>query len=847
MDASRSDEMKISMKTTTIICGIPFFLLIAPINAEAQAPLSLSGNSFEIAITDGTYPLASTSYALFLPASSGNTYQVVGIDDLENSSGTYSYSVSRATGTADLDDSIGGAAVLNAVFSTSSPAAGIAAGGQWQVDGDTWQNSGSTASRLSVGSHTVSFNSVSGWRIPTNQTVSVSVNSTVKANGTYVAILNPFAASISGLYNTGENDDGTLAALGMADSHYALVSVPSGEAGTAWVVPPFPSAWCAGTTSANWLSPTLGGAGGIGYSADTGLYDYRLVFSMVDPLGHPLQPTTATITGNWAADDEATLLLNGTPVATNNTGFARLYSFEVNSGFRAGTNTLDFVVINAGTAPKPSGMLVSDLSGTAVLIIGSLQVKITPVGAINAGARWQVDDGAWQKSGATVSGLSVGNHTVSFTSVSGWMTPASQTVTVNEDSTATASGTYVSIGSLQVTISPTAAINGGAQWQVDSGTLQNSGATVSNLSVGKHTVSFQGIDYWTAPSNQTVSIKAKAVAKDTGTYTFNAQGIYNGLFAQPDGTNVETSGMLSGLTVKASGTYTGKLLIGDSTNAISGWFNASGQATNNIKRAAKQGGPLTLVMQVNWNNSPLTITGTVSGTNGGDWTANLRTELAATGSKSAEYTAQLLPAGTPPGYGYLTITNDKGAVKLIGALADGASFSQAAPVSGDGDLPVYGNLYSSKGLLLGWIALESGSPAGSLTWIIEASRCSARYTNGFTNLLLLQGSLWTNPFPHTPAIDLPSGQLGISGGNLLSNLTFNVAVTNNDTLVKLGKTPANSLTGSINAKTGLLTITFGNGAGKATTTGTGAALQNATNAGGFFLGKTNAGIFLLQP
>jgi hypothetical protein len=55
------------------------------------------------------------------------------------------------------------------------------------------------------------------------------------------------------------------------------------------------------------------------------------------------------------------------------------------------------------------------------------------------------------------------------------------------------------------------------------------------------------------------------------------------------------------------------------------------------------------------------------------------------------------------------------------------------------------------------------------------------------------------------------------------------------------------LTGSINPKTGLLTVTFGNGAGRATTAGKGAVLQHETNAAGFFLGKTNAGSILLQP
>jgi hypothetical protein len=191
-------------------------------------------------------------------------------------------------------------------------------------------------------------------------------------------------------------------------------------------------------------------------------------------------------------------------------------------------------------------------------------------------------------------------------------------------------------------------------------------------------------------------------------------------------------------------------------------------------------------------------------------------------------------------------------VTLPVTLADGTSFSQTVPLSGNGDLPVYGNLYGSTGLLLGWINMESGSPTGDLTWIKPASRATAFYTNGFTNVVGVQGSRWTNPLPNTAAIDLPSGQLVISNGTLPPNLTFNVAVSNEnnatlDTLVKLTKLPTNSLSGSINRKTGLLTVTFGYGVKATTTTGTGAVLQNVTNAAGFFLGKTNAGSIILQP
>jgi hypothetical protein len=73
---------------------------------------------------------------------------------------------------------------------------------------------------------------------------------------------------------------------------------------------------------------------------------------------------------------------------------------------------------------------------------GSLEVTISPASATNSGAQWQVDDGTPQPSGATVLGLSVGNHTVSFSTITGWTTPTNQIVSVSANSTATATGMY---------------------------------------------------------------------------------------------------------------------------------------------------------------------------------------------------------------------------------------------------------------------------------------------------------------------------------------------------------------------------------------------------------------------
>jgi subtilase family serine protease len=74
---------------------------------------------------------------------------------------------------------------------------------------------------------------------------------------------------------------------------------------------------------------------------------------------------------------------------------------------------------------------------------GPLTVTINPAAAVSAGAMWNVDNGGWNVSGATVSGLSVGSHTVNFKSIPGWNTPAGQTVVISHGAAKTASGTYV--------------------------------------------------------------------------------------------------------------------------------------------------------------------------------------------------------------------------------------------------------------------------------------------------------------------------------------------------------------------------------------------------------------------
>ena len=150
---------------------------------------------------------------------------------------------------------------------------------------------------------------------------------------------------------------------------------------------------------------------------------------------------------------------------------------------------------------------------------GSLTVTIGPAGAVSAGALWNVDGGSWQGSATTVSGLTVGSHTVAFNTIPGWNTPAAQIVTIANGQTTPAGGLYVlQTGSLTVTIGPAGAVSAGALWNVDGGSWQGSATTVSGLTVGSHTVAFNTIPGWNTPPPQTVTIANGQTTPAGGTY-----------------------------------------------------------------------------------------------------------------------------------------------------------------------------------------------------------------------------------------------------------------------------------------------------------------------------------------
>jgi hypothetical protein len=170
-------------------------------------------------------------------------------------------------------------------------------------------------------------------------------------------------------------------------------------------------------------------------------------------------------------------------------------------------------------------------------------------------------------------------------------------------------------------------------------------------------------------------------------------------------------------------------------------------------------------------------------------------------------------------------------------LADGTVFNQTAPVSQDGYVPIYANLYTGKGLLLGWINLDLTNTSNvSLTWIHPGTR-SGLYTNGFTNVLL------TNQILLSPWTNSPGNFDDLT--NLLMLDTINGINTPIPVTITSGKVTGPLVSGSVNLKTGLFTVTIGSGPTRVN--GRGAILLNAGYGGGYFLTKTNAGAIELGP
>jgi uncharacterized repeat protein (TIGR03803 family) len=75
------------------------------------------------------------------------------------------------------------------------------------------------------------------------------------------------------------------------------------------------------------------------------------------------------------------------------------------------------------------------------------------------------------------------------------------------------------VTALRVNLLPSGAVKAGAQWKLNAGTLQNSGALLTGVNPGPAVIVYQSVTGWTAPAPQIISITAGITNTITGTYT----------------------------------------------------------------------------------------------------------------------------------------------------------------------------------------------------------------------------------------------------------------------------------------------------------------------------------------
>lgn len=157
------------------------------------------------------------------------------------------------------------------------------------------------------------------------------------------------ADAISTLFNTGVDGGGAVLPSGSTDTHY---TVDAGS-GPFVIGNPAAFAWIGNTGSSAWISSDV-----TGFAPDT---TYATTFDLTG-----LDPSTAEIHGQLAADDGTMMFLNGNLVLDDsftgaNAPWQTFVPFSATTGFLPGINTVTFVTPNTG---GPGGIQVQ-ISGTA--------------------------------------------------------------------------------------------------------------------------------------------------------------------------------------------------------------------------------------------------------------------------------------------------------------------------------------------------------------------------------------------------------------------------------------------------------------------------------------------------
>jgi len=328
------------------------------------------------------------------------------------------------------------------------------------------------------------------------------------------------------------------------------------------------------------------------------------------------------------------------------------------------------------------------------------------------------------------------------------------------------------------------------------------------------------------------------------------KGLYNGLFSENGTVHNDRAGYVT-VTVTDQGTYSGKLTVDGRPVPFKGLFQTDGSSSLQLVRNGSN--DLFLRMNLDVTNSTCQITGTVSILSG-TWTVPLVAELAWYNIKTnpapqAGLYTLVIPgtsgsATEPHGDSYATLKIDgNGKVTVTGAMADGSKLVHKTTISKNGTIPLFGNLYSGKGMAIGWLDVVTGNPStdivGDVGWVKTAAAGGTYYPAGFLIMADVFGSTFVKPATSTTRIvDIPTGTVAFTGGNLPSDFSNDIIIAENSSVTT---TSPNKLTMALNKGNGLMTGAAVHPSGTPTIKFKGVVLQKQESGAGFFLGTSESG------
>ena len=207
-------------------------------------------------------------------------------------------------------------------------------------------------------------------------------NLRIRICGLAMALLMPLgvahAALISGLYNTGVDDNNVVLGDGVADSHYASgwVAITPDPAGG---LPPggYHGYWLANDSVSRWIGPA---AVPTSDNSDT-IRTFTLNFNIASGF----DPATASVSGRYLTDNDGKVSFNGLSLPALNSSYRDWTSFSVTSGFHTGLNSLAFDVKNWGAGGEnPTGLRV-EFGSSSINVAAVPEPEIYAMMAIGLG------------------------------------------------------------------------------------------------------------------------------------------------------------------------------------------------------------------------------------------------------------------------------------------------------------------------------------------------------------------------------------------------------------------------------------------------------------------------------